>query len=121
MRRGEIRWVALDAGADAEARSRAQRPAVIVSNDGANTAAARRGSGAVTVVPLTTSDAPAKPFQVALAAGVGGLPRAAKAMAEQVRTVSAGRVGPSIGMLSLSDVAKIDDALRLHLGLDRGR
>jgi mRNA interferase MazF len=115
MRRGEVRWVALD-GED-DARARAQRPAVIVSNDGANAAAARRGSGAVTVVPLATSDAPAKPFQVALPAGTGGLPRAAKAMAEQVRTVAAPRIGPSIGMLPLDYLRKIDDALRLHLGL----
>ena len=115
MRRGEVRWVALDG--DGDARARAQRPAVIVSNDGANAAAARRGAGAVTVVPLATSDAPAKPFQVTLPAGTGGLPRVAKAMAEQVRTVAAPRIGPSIGMLPLDYVRKIDDALRLHLGL----
>ncbi len=115
MRRGQVRWVALDG--DADARSRAQRPAIVVSNDGANAAAARRSSGSVTVVPLTTSDAPAKPFQVALPAGTGGLPRAAKALAEQVRTVAASRIGPSIGMLPLDYVRRVDDALRLHLGL----
>lgn len=115
MRRGEIRWVALDAVG--ERQGKAQRPAVIVSNDGANAAAARRGVGVVTVVPLTTSDAPAKPFQVAIPAGVAGLRRGAKAMAEQVRTVSAGRVGPSIGSLPLEYVARLDDALRRHLGL----
>lgn len=115
MRRGEIRWVALDAGPDRQGK--AQRPAVVVSNDGANAAAARRGMGVVTVVPLATSAAQARPFQVAIPAGVGGLPRDAKALAEQVRTVSAARVGPSIGALPLDYVRRLDDALRRHLGL----
>ncbi len=115
MRRGEIRWVALDPGD--ERHGKAQRPAVIVSNDGANAAAARRGSGVVTVVPLTTSSAAAQPFQVILPAGQGGLPRDSKALAEHVRTVSADRVGPSIGVVPLEYVRKIDDALRLHLSL----
>jgi mRNA interferase MazF len=115
MRRGEIRWVALDHGDSRQAK--AQRPAVIVSNDGANAAAARRGAGVVTVVPLTTSAAAAQPFQVILPAGVGGLPRDAKALAEHVRTVGADRLGPSIGTVPLVYLRRIDDALRLHLGL----
>lgn len=114
MRRGEIRWVALEHG---ERGSRAQRPAVIVSNDGANAAAARRGQGVVTVVPLTTASGDAKPFQVALPAGTGGLPRPAKALAEHVRTVSADRIGPSIGVLPLDQLRALDAALRTHLAL----
>ena len=115
MRRGEIRWVALDLGDDRQGR--AQRPAVIVSNDGANAAAARRGVGVVTVVPLTTSTAPARAFQVAIPAGQGGLRRDAKALTEHVRTVSASRVGPSIGAVDLEYLRRIDDALRVHLAL----
>lgn len=115
MRRGEIRWVALDSGPDRAGK--AQRPAVIVSNDGANTAAARRGAGVVTVVPLSTSATEAKPFQVAVPAGVGGLPRDAKALAEQVRTIAAARVGPSIGALPRDYMRQLDEALKLHLAL----
>lgn len=115
MRRGEIRWVALDQGD--ERHGKAQRPAVIVSNDGANAAAARRGVGIVTIVPLTTSSAATQPFQVFLPAGKGGLPRDAKALAEHVRAVSADRIGPSIGAVPLEYMRRIDDALRLHLGL----
>lgn len=115
MRRGEIRWVALDPGGDRQGK--AQRPAVIVSNDGANAAAARRGVGVVTVVPLTTSTAPTRPFQVRIPAGPGGLRREAKALAEQVRTVEASRVGPSIGALSLAHMRALDAALKVHLGL----
>jgi len=42
MRRGEIRLVDLESVRDAEADK--QRPAVIVSNDGANSTAQRHGS-----------------------------------------------------------------------------
>jgi mRNA interferase MazF len=41
MRRGEIRWVDLDPARGAESDKR--RPAVGVSNDGANTTASRLG------------------------------------------------------------------------------
>ncbi len=115
MRRGEVRWVQLDAGG--VRRSHAMRPAVIVSNDGANTAAARRGSGVITVVPLSSSERPAHPFQVVIPAGTAGIPRDAKALAEQVRTVSAQRIGPSIGMLDWETMRRVDAALRVHLGL----
>ena len=114
MRRGEIRWVALD---QPERASKAQRPAVIVSNDGANTAAGRRGSGVVTIVPLTLSEGEETAFRVALPAGAGGLPRPARALADQVRTVRADRLGPSIGALSIDHMRAIDAALRFHLAL----
>ena len=115
MRRGEIRLVAL--GSHEGGKASAQRPAVIVSNDGANAAAARRGRGVVTIVPLTTSQSPARPFQVLIPAGAGGLPRAAKALAEHVRTIDAHRVGPSIGALPLESMRELDAALKIHLGL----
>ncbi|MGH3614327.1 MAG: type II toxin-antitoxin system PemK/MazF family toxin [Pseudonocardia sp.] len=43
--------------------------------------------------------------------------RASKARAEQVRSVSASRIGRRIGALSTDLVTALDDALRLHLGL----
>ena len=52
MLRGEIRLIDLDPARGAEANKR--RPAVIVSNDGANRAAARLRRGVVTVVPITS-------------------------------------------------------------------
>lgn len=45
---------------------------------------------------------------------MGGPPRAAKAMAEQVRTVTAPRIGPSIGMPPLGYVRKNDETLGLR-------
>ncbi|MBW3643753.1 MAG: type II toxin-antitoxin system PemK/MazF family toxin, partial [Actinobacteria bacterium] len=51
----EIRPVELHPARGAEAKKR--RPAVIVSNDRANTTAERLGRGVVTVVPLTSNTA----------------------------------------------------------------
>ena len=66
MLRGEIRWVDLDPALSGEVDK--MRPAVVVSNDGANTTAARLGHGVVTVVPVTTNLDRIYPFQVFLAA-----------------------------------------------------
>jgi len=115
MRRGEVRWVDLDPVLGAEADKR--RPAVIVSNDGANTAAARLGRGVVTVVPVTSNTERVHPFQVLLDAGATGLDRDAKAQAEQVRSVAVERIGGLVGSLAGEDMLALDDALRLHLAL----
>lgn len=115
MRRGEIRWVDLDPVRGAESNKR--RPAVVVSNDGANTTASRLGRGVVTVVPVTSNTSRVYPFQVMLPAGDGGLDRDSKAQAEQVRSVAVERVGAKVGQLSAPQVAVLDEALRLHLAL----
>jgi mRNA interferase MazF len=115
MRRGEIRLVDLEPVTGAEADKR--RPAVIVSNDGANAAAARLGRGFITVVPVTSSIARVYPFQVLLRATDTGLPRDSKAQAEQVRAVAIERLGERIGAVPPALMADIDEALRLHLAL----
>lgn len=115
MRRGEIRWVELDPVVGSESDKR--RPAVIVSNDGANSTANRLGRGVVTVVPVTTNTRRVYPFQVLLRADSTGLPRDSKAQAEQVRSVAVERIGARAGALSSHDLAGLDEALRLHLAL----
>lgn len=115
MRRGEIWLVDLDPARGSEANKR--RPAVIVSNNGANTAAARLGRGVVTVVPITSSTGRVHPFQVPLAPGATGLTRPSKAQAEQVRSVSVERLAQRIGHLPSVVLKQLDDALRLHLGV----
>ncbi len=115
MRRGEIRLVDLEPVRGAEADKR--RPAVIVSNDGANTTAERLGRGVITVVPVTSNTARVYPFQVLLAAASTGLDRDSKAQAEQVRSIAVERVGASIGQLPADVIAELDEALRLHLAL----
>ena len=115
MRRGEIRLVDLDPVRGSEADKR--RPAVIVSNDGANAVAARLGRGVVTVVPVTTNIERVFPFQVLLGATATGLAEDSKAQAEQVRSVSVDRVTVAIGLLPPPLMDELDEALRLHLSL----
>jgi mRNA interferase MazF len=115
MRRGEIRLVELEPMRGSEADKR--RPAVIVSNDGANLAAARLGRGVVTVVPVTSATKRVYPFQVLLRAADTGLRKNSKAQAEQVRAVAVGRLGDRVGTLPPAVMAELDEALRLHLAL----
>ena len=115
MRRGEIRLVDLEPARGAEAGKR--RPAVIVSNDGANSAAQRLGRGVITVVPVTSNVSRLYPFQVLLRAADTGLRVDAKAQAEQVRSVAVERMGDRIGVMTPQLLAALDEALRLHLAL----
>ena len=115
MRRGEIRLVDLEPVRGAEADKR--RPAVIVSNDGANLAAARLGRGVVTVVPVTSATARVYPFQVLLLAADTGLRNDSKAQAEQVRSIAVARLRERLGRLPAPLMARLDEALRLHLAL----
>ena len=115
MRRGEVRWVDLDPVRGAEASKR--RPAVIVSNDGANAIATRLGRGVLTVVPVTSNTERVFPFQVLLDAASTGLSQNSKAQAEQVRSVAVERIGDRLGALTGELMREIDDGLRLHLGL----
>jgi mRNA interferase MazF len=115
MRRGEIHEVDLEPARGAESNKR--RPAVIVSNDAANLAAARLGRGVITVVPVTSNLERLYPFQVLLPATASGLARDSKAQAEQVRSVAVERVGARMGALPRAIMLQIDEALRLHLAL----
>ena len=115
MLRGEIRLVDLEPARAGEADKR--RPAVIVSNDNANSTAARLGRGVVTVVPVTSNITRGFPFQVLLSAAETGIRVDSKAQAEQVRSVSLKRLGPVIGRLPTHLMTQVDEALRLHLQL----
>jgi mRNA interferase MazF len=79
MRRGEICLVDLEPVRGAEASK--TRPAVIVSNDGANITATRLGRGVVTVFPVTSNVEQIYPLQVLLTAAATGLQPDSKAQA----------------------------------------
>jgi mRNA interferase MazF len=115
VRRGEIYVVDLDPVPGDEANKR--RPAVVVSNDGANVTAERLGRGVIAVVPVSSNADRVYPFQVLLPAGVCGLERDSKAQAEQVRSVTYERIGRRIGALPPELITALDEALRLHLAL----
>jgi mRNA interferase MazF len=115
MRRGDIVSVDLEPVLGSEASKR--RPAIIVSNDGANQSASRLGRGVVTVVPLTSSISRVFPFQVLLPASATGLQRDSKAQAEQVRSIAVERIGAELGAVPPRLMSQVDEALRLHLAL----
>ena len=115
MLRGEIRLVDFEPTRGADANKR--RPAVIVSNDTANSTAARLGRGVVTVVPLTSNVDRVYAFQVRLPNAITGLERDSKARAEQVRSIAVERVGIRLGVVPADLMRTLDDALRLHLAL----
>ncbi len=119
MRRGDV--VSIDSNvmaATAASATNERRPAVVVSNDGANRTARRLGHGAVTVVPITEPSARTYPFQVPLPAGSCGLPQASTAHAEQIQSVEIGRVGDVLGHLPDGLLEQVEEAIKVHLGLD---
>ena len=115
MSRGELWWVDFDPSMGTEVAKR--RPALIVGRDALVRSTLERGSGTVTVVPVTSSVAKVYSFQVLLSAGIGGLERDSKAQAEQIRTVSVRRLVERIGKVPERVSRQVDDAIRLYLGL----
>lgn len=115
MRRGEVRLVDLAPARGAEADKR--RPAVIVSNDAANSTAAALGRGVLTVVPVTSNVQRVYPFQMLFPSGTAGLSHDSKAQAEQVRSIAVERIGERLGDVPEPLMALLDNALRLHLAL----
>ena len=106
MERGEVWWVRFDPALGGEVRK--NRPAVIVSNDAAN-----RTLNRLQVVPLTSKVSRLYPSEAYV--DLGGEKR--KAMADQLATVSKKRLGERIGRLSAADVAEVERAIRMQLGL----
>ncbi len=107
-RRGEVWWIAFDPSVGGEMQK--TRPAIIVSNNGANAALNR-----LIVVPLTSQTAKVYPGQAMVT--LNGEPR--KAMADQLTTASKTRLRSRLGELSPSDVSAVESAILLHLGMRR--
>ncbi|MEI7506237.1 MAG: type II toxin-antitoxin system PemK/MazF family toxin [Actinomycetes bacterium] len=116
MRRGDIRLVNFEPALGNEVNK--VRPAIIVSNDAANSMAETLGRGVVTVIPVTSKTDRVLPFQVLLLASTTGLPRDSKAQAEQIRSVSALRVGDKVGIVPHDVMKLVEDAVRLQLAID---
>lgn len=115
MLRGEIWRVDFEPARGSEANK--TRPAVVVSNDRANSMATQLGRGVVTVVPVTSNIARIYPFQVLLPAAVTGLEADSKAQGEQIRSVAVERLRERIGRVPGQVLGELDEALRLHLDL----
>src|SRR5271169_4088976 len=107
-RRGEVWWVSFDPSVGGEIRK--MRPAVVLSNDSANAALNR-----VIVVPISSQVAKVYPGETLIT--LNGEPR--KAMADQIMTASKKRLRNKLGNLSQPDVAAVESAVLLQLGIRR--
>ena len=111
IRRGEIHISALDPVVGKEISK--TRPVVVVSNDMNN-----QYSGTVTVLPVTSGNLDKiYPFEVFLPKGRGNLPKDSKVKADQIRTLDKARLVKRIGKLGDDEIAEIDKAIRVHLGV----
>ncbi|MGD8449668.1 MAG: type II toxin-antitoxin system PemK/MazF family toxin [Desulfobacterales bacterium] len=106
MKRGEVWWINFDPSVGGEVRK--QRPAVIVSNDAANHYLNR-----VQVVPITSNVDKLYPSEAYLTF----LGKKAKAMADQLTTVSKKRLINSAGSISYTEMEDIGKAITTQLDL----
>jgi mRNA interferase MazF len=106
MKRGNVWWINFDPSIGGEIPK--QRPAVIVSNDAANHYLNR-----VQVVPITSNVDKLYPSE----AYVTLRGKKAKAMADQITTVSKKRLIKSAGSVSYTDMESIGKAITTQLGL----
>jgi mRNA interferase MazF len=107
-RRGEVWWVSFDPSLGGEIQK--TRPAVVISNDAANTALNR-----VIVIPITSQVTKLYPGEAIVT--LNGERR--KAMADQITTASKQRLRNKIGALSRGDITSVENALLMQLGMKR--
>jgi mRNA interferase MazF len=107
IRRGDVYWVNFDPSVGGEIQK--TRPAIVVSNNAANQAMNR-----VQVVPVTSRIERVYPGETLVE--LNGQER--KAIAAQLTTVSKLRVGTKLGLIDSVEMAKVEAAIAVQLGLN---
>jgi mRNA interferase MazF len=108
--RGDIYLVNLDPTIGSEINK--TRPALIISNDINNQAAAT-----VTVLPITSSTEKIYPFEAYIPSQESGLHKDSKAKCSQIRTIDKKRLVRAIGKLSSDKLHDVEKAMLIHLGV----
>lgn len=106
MKRGEVWWVNFDPSTGGEIRKK--RPAVIISNNAANQFLNR-----LQVIPLTSSVGKLYPSEAYIT--LRG--KKAKAMADQLTTVSKKRLINQAGSVSKTELENLERAIMIQLDL----
>jgi mRNA interferase MazF len=107
IERGDVLWVNFEPSFGGEIKK--TRPAIIVSNNAANTYLNR-----VQVIPLTSNTERSYPGEAFVS--LNGEKR--KAMADQLTTVSKQRLGSRVGVLGSEDIARVEAAIAVQLALN---
>lgn len=108
--RGDVWDVNLDPTQGREQAGR--RPALVVSADAFN----RGAADLVIVVPITSAEKHI-PIHVKIDAPEGGLRTTSFAKPEDVRSISKARLGKRRGNVSAGTMARVEDMLRVLMGL----
>jgi mRNA interferase MazF len=106
-KRGEV-WL-ISFGPSLGGEIRKTRPAVVVSNNTANQLLNR-----IQVLPLTSNTSRLYPAEAFVT--LNGAKR--KAMADQLATVSKGRLRRRLGSISSSEIAAVERVIRIQLGME---
>lgn len=108
IERGDVYWVNFEPSLGGEIKK--VRPAIVLSNNAANTHLNR-----VQVVPITSNAERLYPGEALITLNA----EKRKAMGDQLTTASKERIGRRIGALSAADLARVEDAILLQLGIVR--
>lgn len=106
MQRGEIWWVDFEPALGGEITK--TRPALIVSNDIANSNLNR-----VQVIPLTSNTGRLYPSEALVS--VAG--KSSKAMADQITTAAKERLKSKLGSISHSEMQEVEKVIIIQLGM----